>query len=124
MFESCRAHREKAPHPGLSFVLEARRLAALTPTPRLNPPAFSVVKRPRPLFGTLRRYSGVVKQIWTGRVGQMAGKYGEHAPVVTTCCNACRTCVTTNVLTLVMGAGAAVGIWAARFIRGFSAKPS
>jgi hypothetical protein len=69
-------------------------------------------------------YTSGVKQIWTGRIGQVAGKYGEHAPVVTTCCNACRTCVTTNALTLVMGAGAAVGVWATRFVRRTSAKPS
>jgi hypothetical protein len=44
-------------------------------------------------------------------------KYGEHAPMATACCNACRTCVQTNVLTLalagIVGAGAAV----ARFFR-------
>ena len=65
-----------------------------------------------------------MKQIWTGRVGQVAGKYGEHAPVVTTCCNACRTCVTTNVLTLVMGVGAAAGMFVVRAARRVSAGPS
>ena len=58
-----------------------------------------------------------MKQIWTSRAGQLAGKYGEHAPMVTTCCNACRTCVTTNVLTLLMGAGAAVGVFVTRGVR-------
>jgi hypothetical protein len=53
-------------------------------------------------------------------MAQAAGKYGEHAPVVMTCCNACRTCVTTNVLTLLMGTGAAVGVWATRFVKRFS----
>jgi hypothetical protein len=65
-----------------------------------------------------------MKQIWTGRVGQVAGKYGEHAPVVTTCCNACRTCVTTNVLTLVMGVGTAAGMFFVRAARRASAGPS
>jgi hypothetical protein len=65
-----------------------------------------------------------MKQIWTGRVGQMAGKYGEHAPVVTACCNACRTCVTTNVLTLVMGGIAGAGVFATRFVRRYSARLS
>jgi len=65
-----------------------------------------------------------MKEIWTGRVGQIAGKYGEHAPVVTTCCNACRTCVTTNVLTLVMGVGTAAGMFFVRAARRASAKPS
>jgi hypothetical protein len=67
---------------------------------------------------SLPPYNEDVKQIWTGRIAQAAGKYGEHAPVVTTCCNACRTCVTTNVLTLLMGAGAAVGAFVARAARG------
>ena len=37
-------------------------------------------------------------------MAQAAGKYGEHAPMAAVCCNACRTCVTTNVLTLLTGA--------------------
>ncbi len=57
----------------------------------------------------------VLKQIWTSRVGQAAGKYGEHAPMVAVCCNACRMCVTTNVLTVVMGAFAGIGVVATRF---------
>jgi hypothetical protein len=65
-----------------------------------------------------------MKQIWTGRVGQVVGKYSEHAPMATACCNACRTCVTTNILTLVMGAGAAVGVFFVRAARRVSAKPS
>lgn len=77
-----------------------------------------------PRLSSCSTYTSGVKQIWTGRIGQVAGKYGEHAPVVTACCNACRTCVTTNALTLVMGAGAAVGVWATRFVRRTSAKPS
>jgi hypothetical protein len=63
-----------------------------------------------------------VKQIWTGRVGQVAGKYGEHAPMATVCCNACRTCVTTNLLTLVLGAGTAVGVFFARAARRVAAS--
>ena len=39
-----------------------------------------------------------MKQIATGRIGMVAARYGEHAPVATACCNACRTCVTTNVV--------------------------
>jgi len=58
-----------------------------------------------------------VKAIWTARVNEAAVKYGEHAPMAAACCNACRTCVQTNVLTLaiagIVGAGAAVG----RFFR-------
>jgi hypothetical protein len=47
-----------------------------------------------------------VKEIWTGRVGQIAGKYGENAPMAAVCCNACRTCVTTNAVGI---ATAAIG---------------
>jgi len=54
-----------------------------------------------------------VKQIATVRATQIAAKYGEHAPVATACCNACRTCVTTNAVALgiavATGAAAAVG---------------
>jgi len=63
-----------------------------------------------------------MKQILTVRVGQIAGRYGEHAPLATTCCNACRTCVTTNLMTVLLGAGAAVGLFVTRVARGFSAK--
>ena len=41
-----------------------------------------------------------MKEIWTGRFGQAAATYGEHAPVATACCNACRACVTGNILTI------------------------
>jgi hypothetical protein len=47
-----------------------------------------------------------VKTIWQGRVTQAAAKYGDHAPMAAVCCNACRTCTTTNLIALAMGAGA------------------
>jgi hypothetical protein len=65
-----------------------------------------------------------MKQIWTGRAGQVAGKYSEHAPMATVCCNACRTCVTTNALALLMDAGAAVGLFFVRATRRVRARPS
>jgi hypothetical protein len=34
----------------------------------------------------------------------LANRVAEHAPVATACCNACRTCVQTNVLTVALGA--------------------
>jgi hypothetical protein len=52
-----------------------------------------------------------MKQIWTGRMAQAAGKYGENAPMATVCCNACRTCVTTNIV------GAAAGYGLVRLAR-------
>jgi hypothetical protein len=44
-----------------------------------------------------------VKQFATMKLGQAAAKYGEQAPLATTCCNACRTCVQTNVMTVALG---------------------
>jgi hypothetical protein len=65
-----------------------------------------------------------VKQIWTGRMAQAAGKYGEHAPMATVCCNACRTCTTTNLISLGIAgvSGAAIGV--ANLARRRFAKPS
>jgi hypothetical protein len=52
---------------------------------------------------------------------QVASKYGEQAPMATTCCNACRTCATTNLLALATGAGLgalyAVGRFAKRTVK-------
>ena len=50
-----------------------------------------------------------MKEIWTGRVAQAAARYGESAPTATACCNACRTCVQTNLIGLGVGTLAAVG---------------
>jgi len=50
-----------------------------------------------------------VQTVWQGRLAQAVAKYGENAPAATACCNACRTCVQTNLLTLGLGALTAVG---------------
>jgi hypothetical protein len=63
------------------------------------------------------RYSPSVKEIWTGRVAQAAGKYGESAPMATVCCNACRTCVTTNAVGIAMAAAGGVALAAAGAVR-------
>jgi hypothetical protein len=47
-----------------------------------------------------------VKEIWSRRIGQAAVRYGEQAPTATACCNACRTCVQTNLLGLALAAAA------------------
>jgi hypothetical protein len=51
-------------------------------------------------------------------MAQAAGRYGELAPTATVCCNACRTCVTANVVGIVTagiaGAGYAVAAFAKR----------
>jgi hypothetical protein len=54
----------------------------------------------------------------------VAGKYSEHAPMATVCCNVCRTCVTTNALAFLMDAGAAVGLFFVRATRRVRARPS
>jgi hypothetical protein len=46
---------------------------------------------------------------WRGSLTQAAVKYGDQAPVATACCNACRTCVQTNLLALGLAAVAAAG---------------
>ena len=61
-------------------------------------------------------YSTTVKQIWRGKAAQVVGKYGETAPAAV-CCNACRTCVTTNLLALATAAAGAVGYGVVRFAR-------
>ena len=62
-----------------------------------------------------------MKTIWQGRALQVAAKYGDQAPMAAVCCNACRTCTTTNLLTLAtgMGLGAlyAVGRFGRRLVR-------
>ena len=52
-----------------------------------------------------------MKQILTGRIGLVVAKYGEQAPAATACCNACRSCVTTNVAgALLLGLTGLVGL--------------
>jgi hypothetical protein len=55
-----------------------------------------------------------VKTVWQGRLAQAAGKYGEHAPMAAVCCNACRTCATTNVVSLGLAAVAGATAFAVR----------
>jgi hypothetical protein len=62
-------------------------------------------------------YCSGMKQIWTGRMAQAAGRYGDHAPMATVCCNACRTCVTTNIFGLALAAIAGAGFTLVRFAK-------
>jgi hypothetical protein len=64
-----------------------------------------------------------MKRIWTSRLAQAAGQYSEHAPMATVCCNACRTCVTTNIFALAAAGVAGAGYKAARFTKRF-VRPS
>ena len=58
-----------------------------------------------------------MKQIWTGPMAQAAARYGENAPMAAVCCNACRTCVTTNILGVAMAGLAGAGYALAGFMR-------
>jgi hypothetical protein len=58
-----------------------------------------------------------MKQFATARISQAAAKYGEVAPQATVCCNACRTCVQTNLLTAGLAGVAAAGAFLARRVR-------
>ena len=58
-----------------------------------------------------------MKQIATMRVSQVAARYGEQAPMATACCNACRTCVQTNIVGIALGVLAAGGAAAKRAMR-------
>jgi hypothetical protein len=58
-----------------------------------------------------------VKTIWTSRIVQATAKYGENAPTAAACCNACRTCVQTNLIGLALGATTAAGAMFARRIK-------
>jgi hypothetical protein len=50
-------------------------------------------------------------------MAQAAGKYGENAPMAAVCCNACRTCMTTNLIGLVTAGIAGSGFAVARFAK-------
>ena len=51
-----------------------------------------------------------MKQFATVRLSQAAAKYSEQAPMTAVCCNACRTCVQTNLLTLGIAALGGAGL--------------
>lgn len=55
-----------------------------------------------------------MKQIATMRVSQIAATYADNAPAAATCCNACRTCVQTNLIGVALGAVTALGLAAKR----------
>jgi hypothetical protein len=59
----------------------------------------------------------VKKAIWQGRMIDVAAKYGDQAPMAAVCCNACRTCTTTNLLALATGAGLGAVYAAGRFAK-------
>jgi hypothetical protein len=67
--------------------------------------------------GADRRYLQLMQTVWKGRLTQTAAMYADAAPAATTCCNACRTCVQTNLLAAALAAIAAAGAFLARRFR-------
>jgi hypothetical protein len=61
--------------------------------------------------------ASVKKELWQVRISQAATRYGDNAPMAAVCCNACRTCTTTNLLALAFGVGAGAVYGAARFFK-------
>ncbi len=51
-----------------------------------------------------------------------ATRYGDNAPMAAVCCNVCRTCTTTNLLALAVGAGAGAVYGVARFAKRTAAR--
>jgi hypothetical protein len=58
-----------------------------------------------------------METVWKGRLTQTAARYGEVAPQATVCCNACRTCVQSNLIGLALAGVAALGSAAPRVLR-------
>jgi hypothetical protein len=49
-----------------------------------------------------------VLQRVTARTLPLVNQAAEHAPMATACCNACRTCVSSNLVGLAIGGAAAL----------------
>ena len=58
----------------------------------------------------------------TARALPLVNRASEHAPMATACCNACRTCVTNNILGL-LSAGAVAAVSFLRRSANREAKP-
>jgi hypothetical protein len=61
-----------------------------------------------------------MQTVWKGRLTQTAAKYADIAPAATTCCNACRTCVQTNLLTAALAGIATAAAFVTRRFRAAS----
>jgi hypothetical protein len=61
-----------------------------------------------------------MKQFATAKLTQTTAKYAEHAPIATSCCMACRTCLTSNLLGLALVPLLAIGAALRRLTRRFA----
>ena len=85
-------------------------------------PSVSISRvRPRHQSDCPRRvYSEPMNTFWTSRISQATAKYGEAAPTATVCCNACRTCVQTNLISLALAGAIGMGAGVARIAQRLS----
>ena len=60
---------------------------------------------------------GRMKAVWQGRMTQTVAKVSDQAPMAAVCCNACRTCVQTNLIAAGLAAAIATGAAVVRFGR-------
>jgi hypothetical protein len=51
------------------------------------------------------------------RMLPLAGRAADHAPMAAVCCNACRACATTNLLSLGLATAAGAGAFVVRAVR-------
>jgi hypothetical protein len=71
-----------------------------------------------------RQLGLIVKLIATGKINQAAAKYGDHAPMAAVCCNACRACIQTNAIAVVLAVTIAAGAGVVRAAKRFTATSS
>jgi hypothetical protein len=57
------------------------------------------------------------------KAAPITNRAAEYAPMAPACCNVCRTCTTTNIVGIALGALTATGVAIDRFARRFT-KPS
>jgi hypothetical protein len=55
---------------------------------------------------------------------QATARYGENAPMAAVCCNACRTCVTTNILGVAMAGIVGAGYGLLRLVKRVGSDPN
>jgi hypothetical protein len=58
-----------------------------------------------------------METVWKGRLTQTAARYSDIAPQAGVCCNACRTCVQSNLIGLALAGVLAVGTAVPRVLR-------
>jgi hypothetical protein len=64
-----------------------------------------------------------MKAVWQGRMAAINTKAAELYPMAPACCNVCRTCTTTNIVSLSIAGAVGLGALIVRFAKRF-AQPS